>query len=202
MTSLSQWAPPLERRLAVALFLAVTACVAPNPSESSPRVSHDQLLKEAKNEYRYDNAVGAEPGNPGEIGKFDAVTGVTMKVAAATKISGPNRSRQVVARFDVDGGDYLRMGMHRGANYVFLEHNNEHGKGAILTRAYFVVPENSSEIRYLIVDRRLDLTHGASFHGPRVLTADPNQAFVYGGCVEGSFCPNGHCSVTDAGDVY
>jgi hypothetical protein len=185
-------------------LIALTSCVKVRTSEDEViRASYAELLREAKSEFSYSASIPASNADPNVIGKYGAVTGVTMTAWTVTKNAGaPTRSREVVARFDLAGGDYPRLGMHSGENYVFVEHTNEHGNGAVLTRAYYVVSANSSEIRYLLVDKRIDLLPNHPYTRPVALAADPNQAFVFGGCVEGSFCPTGHCSLTDAGDRY
>ena len=204
MTSAKKWANPLLRCISVSLLLVLWACSMANAgNKDDGHPSYARLIYEAEQEYQYGTPVDATPGDPAPIGKYGAVTGVTMKVAAVVARTGPPRRRKVVARFDVYGGDYLRLGMHKGANYVFLDEINENASAnaAIMTNAYWVVPKTSSEVRYLIVDKRLDLLkHG--YGGPVVFAADPMQAFVFGGCVEGGACPGGHCSITDAGQRY
>ena len=202
MTSRNGQVGRLVQRLVLGVLVAATACQKSVPPATKGHPSYAQLLKEAQTDYSYADAGPPVPGDPNVIGKFGAVAGVTMQAYSAKKTSaGSGSSREVVARFDLNGGDYDRLGMYQGKNYVFLEHDNEHSKGAIMTRAYYVVAEGSQEIRYLLVDKRINVVPGAHT-APVVATADPFQGLVFGGCVEGSFCPNNHCSVTDAGDVY
>jgi hypothetical protein len=204
MTSAKRWANPLLHCISASLFLVLAACSLTGVgSKEDGHPSYKKLIDEAESEYQYGTPIDAKPGDPATIGKYGAVTGVTIKVAPVVARTGPPRRREVVARFDVYGGDYPRLGMHRDANYVFVDHINERASAnaAIMTNAYWIVPRSSSQVHYLIVDKRLDLAKHA-YNGPVIFAADPMQAFVFGGCVEGSSCPYGHCSITDAGALY
>lgn len=203
MTSANRRAGPLVPCAILSVLLVTLACVPtpPLPVKMRPP-AYAQLLREATDDYAYTSAGATVDVTSSAIGKFGAVTGVTIQAYSATRTSGGNGNpRKVVARFDLTGGDYPRLGMHVGKNYVFLDHDNEHSQGAIMTRAYFVVSETSPDMHYLIVDKRINALPGAHA-APVAVVADPPQGLVFGGCVEGSFCPDNHCTVTDAGDAF
>lgn len=206
MSTLAQRVSPLVQCVYAAVLLAGIACTTSNRPDidvERRRPSYDDLLNEAKNDYTYALAGNTVSGDAAAIGKIGGVTGVTMTAWSATRKSeATEHTRKVVARFDLAGGDYRRLGMHKGINYVFLEANNSTGPGAILTKAYYVVSEANKAVRYIVVDKRLNLLPNHRYSGPVAITADPEQSYVFAACVEGTFCTGGHCSLTDAGDLY
>lgn len=189
-----------------AALLIASACAKTPPQVEEMRLpKYDALRAIAQKEYSYASADTAVQGDVAAIGDYDGVTGAIMKSAKATrKPNMPSRSFEVVARFDLEGNDYPRLGMYKGANYVFVEHANENGSGAIRAKAFFVVPEKIAVMHYLIADRRLNLSH-MQHPVPAAVTGSSkllSNETVYAACVEGSFCPGGHCGLTDVGDAF
>lgn len=180
------------------LSLVCVACSQSGVPGRPARADHDNLLAEAQHEYWLTRETPAVEKAGVKIGHGQPV----MKIEVSSiemhrkNMAAPEKHHWVGAlRSDTQ---YDGLGLGVGYNYVFYI------AGQDAAHSYVVVPEDKSlPVRYLVYDPTNDLMQGM-FDAPlaikgKVMVKTDN--ITIGGCFEGP-CTTGHCSTTDAGDLY
>jgi hypothetical protein len=161
-----------------------------------------ELLYEATTFYEVPTAEDPPlEGNVAEIGPNDPVTGVTVTSVRMTRIAGsPKEKYHFVGRFK-STGDYKRLGLVTGYNYVW----RKPGFLGIGNGKFTVVPADTlrSDFEMTVLKYKKHKLSAREHTYPRVVSAvvtrsgDESPAvveLVYGLCLE---CPSGHCGATD-----